>query len=63
MLRKWEDDGASTDSYKGKQVMEVDFVHQSSPMNKSNDKQFSRDLHVIPMKLKKNKHILVIIKV
>jgi hypothetical protein len=53
MLRKWEDDGASTDSHKGKQVMEVDFVHQSSPMNKSNDEQFSRDSQYNAHEIKK----------
>jgi hypothetical protein len=53
MLRKWEDDGASTDRHKGKQVMEVDFVHQSSPMNKSNDEQFSRDSQYNAHEIKK----------
>jgi hypothetical protein len=53
MLRKWEDHEAPTDSHKGKQVMEVDFVHQSSPMNKSNDEQFSRDLQCNAHEIKK----------
>jgi hypothetical protein len=42
MLRKWEDE-ASTGNHKGKQVMEVDFDHYSSLLEKSDDEQFSRD--------------------
>jgi len=53
MLRKWEDHEASIDSHKGMQVMEVDFVHQSSPMNKSNDEQFSRDSQYNAHEIKK----------
>jgi hypothetical protein len=42
MLGKCEDE-ASIDNQKGKQVVEVEFDDQSSPMDKSDDEQFSKD--------------------
>jgi hypothetical protein len=42
MLGKCEDE-ASTDSNKGKKVLEVEFDDQNSPINKCDDEQFSRD--------------------
>jgi hypothetical protein len=42
MLRKCEDK-ASTNNQKGKQVVEVKFNDQSSPMDNNDDVQFSRD--------------------
>jgi hypothetical protein len=52
MLRKCEDE-ASTDTQKGKQVMEVEFDDYSSPMDKCNDEQISRKTH-------KTKKILIL---
>jgi hypothetical protein len=42
MQRKGESE-ASTNSEKGKQVVDVVFDDQSSPMDKSDDEQFSKD--------------------
>lgn len=42
MLRK-SDDEASTNNEKGKQIVEVEFDHQSSPIDQSDDEQFFRD--------------------
>jgi hypothetical protein len=42
MLRKCEDE-ALTDSQEEKQVVNVKFDDQSSPMDKSNDEQFFKD--------------------
>jgi len=42
MLRKCEDE-ALTDSKEEKQVVNVKFDDQSSPMNKSDDEQFFKD--------------------